>query len=27
MQPGSGNDDVAHALVLTEEGGVLVEQR
>ena len=27
MQPGSGNDDVAYALVLAEEGGVLVEQR
>jgi hypothetical protein len=27
MQPGSGNDDVAPALDLAEEGGVLVEQR
>ena len=26
IQPGSGND-VAHALVLAEEGGILVEQR
>ena len=27
MQPGSGNNDVAHALVLAEESSVLVEQR
>ena len=27
MQPGSGNDDVAHAFILAQEGGVLVEQR
>jgi len=27
MQPGSGNDDVAPALILAQQCGVLVEQR
>jgi hypothetical protein len=27
MQPGSGNDNVTHALILAQKASVLVEQR